>query len=72
MRNKTDSPKVVSQDIQDLQAALGKTLRRYQSENASEIHSKHLLDMLKSLGTNTITTAPNTSQKNGLVECSRW
>lgn len=68
MRSKSEPLRVVTQHIQHLQVALGESLRPYHSNNAHELQHKHLLDMLNSQGTSTITTTSHTSQQNGLAE----
>lgn len=70
MKKKSDADKGMLQAIKRLELALGKSAKRYHSENAKEQRTKSLLDLdiLKTQGTEIKATAPHSSQQNAIVE----
>lgn len=65
---KNEVAKVILLDISKLELAVGKTLKRYDSDNAKEQRTKALMDELKTKGTKISSAAPNSSQQNAIVE----
>ena len=68
MKKKSEAATAILKGIRRLELAIGKTVKRYHSDNAKEQRTKALLKELESKDTKISSTAPHSSQKNSIVE----
>ena len=68
MKKKSEAAAAILKGIRRLEVAVGKTVKRYHSDNAKEQRTKALIKELESHGTKVSSTAPHSSQQNALVE----
>lgn len=68
MKKKSEEAAAILKGIRRLEMTLGNTIMRYHSDSTKEQKTKALLNEPESKGTKICSTAPNSSQKNPIVE----
>ena len=68
LKKKSEAATAILKGIRRLELAVGKTVKRYHSDNAKEKRTKSLLNELEAKGTKVSSTSPHSSQQNALVE----